>query len=342
MRLRFAFLLVLLFVAFALDLSLGSVSIPLYETVQYVLGSEMSNPAYQEIIESIRFPKAVTAALAGAALSVAGLVMQTLFRNPLADPFVLGINSGASLGVALVVLALGVVGVDRLDGMGVSGMLSTVLAASIGASLVLMIVLYLSRKVDIMTLLIVGLMIGYGTSAVVSILMYLSIPERLQSFISWTFGDFGSVEWVEMVVFAPVCCLGFVLALLCSKSLNAFLLGEVYAKSLGVNTRWLRTMLILSAAILAGTVTAYCGPIGFIGVAVPHLCRGIMKTTDHRILIPTCVIAGATIAMIADVLSQVPNSQLTLPLNAITSLIGAPVILWVLLRKNSIIRSFAR
>lgn len=339
---RHLLLLVLVVLAFVLNLCLGSVTIPLSESWTYLNGGTPSNPAYAQILSNIRLPKALTAATAGAALSVAGLLMQTLFRNPLADPFVLGINSGASLGVALVVLALGPMGIEWLEGMGLGANLGMVLAATLGAATVLMLVLYLARRVDMMTLLIVGLMVGYATSALVSILMYLSIPERLQSYLSWTFGSFGNVDARDLNFFLPACVVGGTLAFLCAKPLNAFLLGEAYARSLGVATRRLRAWLIVASAVLSGAVTAYCGPIGFIGVAVPHLCRSLLRTTDHRALLPACVLAGATVALFADLVAQVPGTYHLLPLNAVTALIGAPVILWILLRSQGLRTLFAR
>lgn len=332
-RIRFLSLPLVALIGLFAAISLGSVSIPISDTLSVLAGESLENPAYENIIEKIRLPKAITAAAAGSSLAVAGLLMQTLFRNPLADPFVLGINSGASLGVALVVLAGGS-GYFWAETLAISRHLSLVVAAAAGAAVMLSIVLHLSRRVEIMTLLIVGLMIGYATNAMVSILMYLSIPEQLQAYISWTFGDFSGVEWKEMPLFLGTCGLGIFIAFLCSKPLNAFQLGETYAKSLGVNTTYLRRGLLCSGALLAGAVTAFCGPIGFIGIAVPHLCRAWLQTSDHRLLMPACLFAGAAVALGAEVVSQLPGTQVTFPLNAVTALMGAPVILWVLLRQK--------
>jgi iron complex transport system permease protein len=332
----------LLLVAFALSLSLGSVQIPIGEVVSVLFGGEVSRPAWTTIVYSIRLPKATTAVLAGAALSVSGLQMQTLFRNPLADPFVLGINAGASLGVAIVVLAFGSVGSALLAGLGVLGDLSLAFAASLGAAVVLGCVMLVSRKVQsVMTLLILGLMFGYATGAFVSVLLYFSIPEQIQAFIIWTFGSFGGVTWRQMVVFAPAIVVGLILAFLMMKPLNALLLGENYAKSMGVPVKRVRIWSLLGASILAGVTTAFCGPIAFLGLAVPHLCRSFLNTSDHRLLMPAVTLLGATIALLADLIARLPGNQATLPLNAVTSLIGAPVVIWVILRRQNLNAAFA-
>jgi iron complex transport system permease protein len=332
----------LLLVAFALSLSLGSVQIPVTDIVSILLGGEGTRPVWATIVHTIRLPKAITAMLAGAALSVSGLQMQTLFRNPLADPFVLGINSGASLGVAIVVLAFGSVGSALLAGLGMLGDLSLAFAASLGAAIVLGCVLVISRKVQsVMTLLILGLMFGYATSAFVSVLLYFSIPERIQAFIIWTFGSFGGVTWRQMVVLAPAISVGLVLAFSTMKPLNALLLGENYAQSMGVPVKRVRIWTLLGASILAGVTTAFCGPIAFLGLAVPHLCRSLLNTSDHRLLMPSVTLLGGTLALLADVISRMPGSQVTLPLNAVTSLIGAPVVIWVILRRQNLNAAFA-
>lgn len=333
---------VLLLIVFALSLSLGSVHIPVGEIVSVLLGGEGVRPAWAIIVHTIRLPKAITAMLAGAALSVSGLQMQTLFRNPLADPFVLGINSGASLGVAIVVLAVGAVGSALLAGLGVLGDLSLAFAASLGAAAVLGCVLLISRKVQsVMTLLILGLMFGYATSAFVSVLLYFSIPEQIQAFIIWTFGSFGGVTWRQMAVFSPAIGLGLLLAFLTVKPLNALLLGEKYAQSMGVPVKRVRIWTLAGASILAGVTTAFCGPIAFLGLAVPHLCRSLLNTSDHRLLMPAVTLLGATLALFADVIARMPGSQATLPLNAVTSLIGAPVVIWVILRRQNLNAAFA-
>ncbi|MCL4880452.1 MAG: iron ABC transporter permease [Anaerolineae bacterium] len=328
---------------FLLNIATGSVDIPLNNIVKILLGGEADKAIWETIVVKFRLPKAVTAMLAGAGLSVAGLQMQTLFRNPLADPFVLGISSGASLGVALVVMSAGTVGATLIAELGLLGNFTTAAAASLGALLVLVVVLFVARKVESsVTLLIVGLMFGYTTGAAVSLLMYFSITERIQAYINWTFGSFDGVTWEQMRVFAPVILLGVTLAYVQTKPLNALLLGEAYARSMGVNIQRTRLLIIVSTALLAGTITAFCGPIGFIGVAVPHLCRSLFSTSDHRTLIPATLMMGAGLALGADLIAQMPGSQVVLPLNAVMALLGAPIVTWVILRQRSLKMAFAR
>ena len=333
--------------AFMLSLAVGSVRIPLDEIVAVLLGGDASKPAWATIVLKFRLPKALTAMLAGAALSVSGLQMQTLFRNPLAGPFVLGISSGASLGVAAAVLLAGVaVGLGGsttlLAGISLAGDTSLALSAIVGSGLVLLLVMSVARRVQSgMTLLILGLMFGYTTSALVSVLIYFSVVERIQAYISWTFGSFGGVTWRQLQVMAPAILLGLAGGHLLMKPLNALLLGETYAMSLGLNVRRVRLGIIGSSAILAGVVTAFCGPIGFLGIAVPHLCRSLLHTSDHRLLLPAVSFMGATLALGADIVAGLPGSQLTLPLNAVTALLGAPVVIWVILRQRNLRQAFA-
>lgn len=330
-------LLILLIAVFLLSLALGAVAIPLNEIIRVLLGGSASRDSWTQIILKFRLPKALTGMLAGAALGIGGLQMQTLFRNPLADPYVLGISSGASLGVALVVLSVGTPGVMLLTGVSLFSDLGIALAASLGSALVLGLVLLVARRVESsVTLLILGLMFGYGVGAVVSLLLYFSIAQRIQAYINWTFGSFGAVTWDQMQVFAPAILIGLMIAFLLSKSLNALLLGETYARSMGMNVRRVRRWIIIGTALLAGAVTAFCGPIGFLGIAVPHLCRSLFNTSDHRILVPATILMGGIVAMIADILTQLPGTQLVLPLNAITALIGAPVVIWIILRSRGL------
>lgn len=341
-RLALVGLLAALSMAFLLALALGSVGIPLDNVLRILFGGEPDRATWTDIVWKFRVPKALTAALAGAALAVSGLQMQTLFRNPLADPFVLGVSSGASLGVALVVLTIGSTGTLLVASLGFFGELSLAVAAAAGAGLVLGAVLLVARRIqNTLSLLILGLMFGYLASALVSLLIYFSAPERVQAFNLWSSGNFGGVTWSQMQVYAPVVLFGLGLALLLPKPLNAFLLGEAYARSLGVNVPHARRLIILSSALLAGVVTAFCGPVGFIGVAVPHLCRSLFNTGDHRILVPTSMLLGATVALLADVIAQLPGGQHVLPVNVITSLFGVPVIVWVLLRQRQLRQSFA-
>ncbi|MBD3183804.1 iron chelate uptake ABC transporter family permease subunit [Candidatus Poribacteria bacterium] len=328
---------------FLLSLAVGSINIPLKDVVKVLIGKMPEKTSWKRIILMLRLPRAVTAVLAGAALAVSGLQMQTLFRNPLAGPFILGINSGASLGVALVVLGVGAVGAtSMLSNLGLFGDFGVVIAASIGSGCVLAIVLIVARRVrSAMTLLILGLMFGYATSALVSILLYFSVAERIHSYVNWTFGSFAGVTWTQMRILAPVIILGLLISHLLVKPLNALLLGEEYARSMGLTVKRARFFIIASTAILAGAITAFCGPIGFLGVAVPHLCRSLFATSDHRVLVPTVSIIGAILALIADLVAQMPSHHTVLPLNAITSLIGAPVVTWVILRRRNLSASFA-
>lgn len=329
--------------AFFLDLSFGSVKIPFTEILKIFSGAQPERPSWATIIWVFRLPKAITAALAGAGLAVSGLLMQTLFRNPLADPSILGISSGASLGVALVVLSSATRNTDSklLQGVGVFGDMGIVVAASLGAAFVLLMLMLIARKVQsVMTLLILGLLFGYAMSAVVSVLIHFSVAERVQAYISWTFGNFGATTWRQMRVFIPVILVGLAMSLAAKKPLNALLLGEAYSRSLGVNIRRARLMIIIITALLSGTITAFCGPIAFLGVAIPHLCRSIFQTSDHRVLLPTVIIVGATVALIADVASQMPGNQVILPLNAVTSLIGAPIIIWFILKNTQVNETF--
>jgi iron complex transport system permease protein len=335
-------LFVALLGAFLLSLAVGSINIPLAEIVKILLGGEALRPTWETIVLNFRLPKALTAILAGGALAVGGLQMQTLFRNPLADPFVLGISSGASLGVALVVLSIGATGATLLAGVGFLGDFGLAIAACLGAALVLALVLAVARRVEgVMTLLILGLMFGYATGALVSLLMYFSIAERIQAYINWTFGSFGGVTWSQMPIFAAAIALGLTIAGLLVKPLNALLLGEAYARSMGLNIRRARLWIIASTALLAGGVTAFCGPIGFLGFTVPHLCRSLLGTSDHRVLIPAAAMLGGTVALLADLIAQVPGSQIVLPLNAVTALLGAPVVVWVILRRRNLRAAFA-
>ncbi|MBE2269354.1 MAG: iron ABC transporter permease [Anaerolinea sp.] len=326
----------LLVTLFLISLAVGSVAIPLDDVLRVLTGQPASKQVWTNIIVNFRLPQALTAMLAGAALGISGLLMQTLFRNPLADPFVLGVSSGASLGVALIVLTLGSVTTTLLTGLGLLGDVALAGAASLGSVAVMVIVLIAARRVSSgATLLIVGLLFGYLTSAFVSVMLYFSIPERIQAYINWTFGSFSGVTWDQLLVIVPLIAGGLIAAFLLSKSLNALLLGDDYALSMGINLRRVRNAVILTAAVLAGTITAFCGPIGFIGIAVPHVCRSLLSTSDHRSLIPFTVLIGALVALVASIIADVPGSNLVLPLNAVTALIGAPAVIWVILSRQS-------
>jgi|TARA_B100001093_G_C26835125_1_gene1017976 iron complex transport system permease protein len=334
-------LLIALPILFLLSLTFGSVSISINEVFNVLIGNEAASLIHEKILLNLRLPRAITAVLAGAALSVTGLQMQTIFKNPLADPFVLGVNSGASLGVAIVILALNPAGMLLLSELNLAGNYAIVFASTIGAGCVLTLVMLLSLRIDLITLLIIGLMIGYVTSALVSVLMFFSLPERLQSFFSWTFGSFGNVTWSQMQAMAPAIIMGLIMILFSMRVMNALLLGDSYAKSMGVNTQFWQFWILISASLLAGTVTGFCGPIGFLGVAVPHLCRALTQTSDHRWLLPTVILMGSLIALFADFIAQIPGSHAILPLNSVTALIGAPVIITVLYKQRSMKQTFA-
>ncbi|MBZ0299293.1 MAG: iron ABC transporter permease [Anaerolineae bacterium] len=336
-RIALILLLATVAAAFLLSLAVGSVTIPLDQIVTVLLGGEASKASWTSIVLKFRLPRGLTAALSGAALGVSGLMMQTLFRNPLADPYVLGISSGASLGVALVILSVGTVGGTLLAGIGLMGDLSIAVAAMIGAAGVMLLVLAVARKVgSSMTLLVLGVMVGFLTNAAVSLLLFFAIPEQIQAYINWTFGSFSDVTWDELRILAPAVLVGLLLAGLLTKSLNALLLGEGYARTLGVNLLRVRVGIVLATAVLAGVVTAFAGPVGFIGIAVPHLCRSLLGTSDHRVLVPGTMLVGALVALVAAILAEVPGSNLVLPLNAVTALMGAPVVIAVILRRREV------
>jgi iron complex transport system permease protein len=331
----FPLLITAMVLAVLLSLALGSVTIPLDNVMRVLTGGNAERGSWATIILQFRLPKALAALLAGSALAVSGLQMQTLFRNPLADPYILGISSGASLGVALVVLSVGVSGSILTGNLGLMGDFGLAAAASSGSALVMALVLLVARRTQsTLTLLILGLMFGYMTGAVVSMLIYFSTPERAQVYLAWSFGSFGGVTWNQMRVMTPTILLGLILSIAQIKALNAFLLGHAYARSMGLNIRRARVGIIVSASLLAGTVTAFCGPIAFLGISIPHLCRGLFNSSDHRILVPGSAILGATVALLADLVAHISGQQVVLPLNAVTSLIGAPVVIWVLMRQR--------
>lgn len=335
-RFSFPILTIILILCFFANISLGSVSIPVKDVFNSLLGNTIENEAWQHIIQNYRLPKAFTAVLVGSGLGISGLLMQTLFRNPLAGPFVLGITSGASLGVALVIMGASVFG-----GFFATLLLSKwslVIAASLGSFLVLLAVIMVSAKVrDTMAILIIGLMFGSITAAVVSVLSYFSSAEQLQQYIFWGFGSLGNLSWNELLIFLLVYCFGILFSIISLKSLNTLLLGENYAKSLGVNIKQSRFIIIIATSLLAGTITAFVGPIAFIGLAIPHITRQVFNTSNHKILLPAVFIFGAIVMLICDSIAQLPTSDYTLPINAITSLIGAPIVIWLLVRKRKMI-----
>ena len=316
----FAMLAALTLFLFLLDLAVGAVAVPLGDVWAALTGGDCPR-ATAKIILNIRLIKAVVALLAGAALSVSGLQMQTLFRNPLAGPSVLGISSGASLGVALVVLA------GFGSSIGIAG------AAWLGAALVLVVIAAVGHRIkDIMVILILGMMFSSGVGAIVQILQYLSKEESLKAFVIWTMGSLGDVTFDQLAVLVPSIIAGLLLAVVTIKPLNLLLFGEEYAVTMGLNIRRSRGLLFLSTTLLAGTVTAFCGPIGFIGLAMPHVTRMLFRNSDHRVLVPGTVLSGAAVLLLCDLVSK----MFTLPINAITALLGIPIVVWVVLRNKSV------
>lgn len=323
----FSLLTVALFVA---DLMYGSVKISPSE-IAAVLSGAGGDTVNARIIIDIRLVKAIVAMIAGAALSVSGLQMQTLFRNPLAGPSVLGVTSGASLGAALFIIGIPMAGgiSPLLSSFGVAG------AAWLGAAAVMAVIVAVSRRIkDIMVILILGMMFSSGVSAVVQVLQYVSDESALKSFVIWTMGALGDVTYVQLALLAPVFAVGMLLAVAAVKPLNLLLLGENYARTMGLDVKRSRTMIFLSTTLLAGSVTAFCGPIGFIGLAVPHVARYIFSSSDHRVLVPATVLTGASVMLVCDLLSKTMN----FPINTITSLLGIPIVVWVVIRNKNIFR----
>ena len=326
---------------FLLDLIYGSVSIPFKKVFAILSGTDVKN-SWNYIILNFRLPKAVTAIFVGAGLSVTGLMMQTLFRNPLAGPYVLGISSGASLGVALMVMASALMPVAFGAISAFLGSWALVVSAVVGASVVFMLVALASIRIsDSVSLLIIGIMFGSITGAVVNILQYFSDPEQIQSFIVWTFGSLAGVTWNEMQVMAPIVFSGLIIAFFLIKPLDALLLGENYARGVGISVNRTRIAVIISTALIAGTLTAFTGPIAFVGVAVPHIARSIFRTASHKILMPAVLLIGAAIMLACDIISQIPGNQNTLPINSVTALFGGPVVIWVIMRSRNVKASFA-
>ncbi|MBQ5618522.1 MAG: iron ABC transporter permease [Alistipes sp.] len=328
-RILFILLTALVVVLFAADMMVGSVGISAKDVLAALMGG--GDPVTRKIVIDIRLMKAIVAILAGAALSVSGLQMQTLFRNPLAGPYVLGVSSGASLGVALFILGaplLGIGGSAWLSTVGVAG------AAWIGAAAILAVVAAVSQRIkDIMVILILGMMASSGVSAIVQILQYMSNEEALKSFVIWTMGSLGDVTTSQLSLVAPAIIAGLIISVSVIKPLNLLLLGESYARTMGLNIRRTRSLILLSTTLLAGTVTAFCGPIGFIGLAIPHVARILFCDADHRTLLPAAALTGAVSLLICDIISKI----LVLPVNTITALLGIPIVIWVVIRNKSIV-----
>lgn len=331
----FLLLIVLLVFFSILNLSLGSVNIPFKAIVKIFLGDENIKQSWQYIIMDYRLPKVATAILVGSGLAISGLLMQTVFRNPLAGPFVLGISSGASLGVALLVL-----GVSSFAGTGLAmtvSNLSMVIAASLGAFLVLTTVMLVSKRVrNTMSILIIGLMFGSFTAAIISVMAYFSDAQSLRQYVFWTFGSIGNLSWNNLLLLSSFYLICIVLITSILKPLNSLLLGENYAIGLGVNIKNTRNMVFIVTGLLTGVITAFSGPIAFIGLAVPHLTKLIIKTGNHKIILPAVALVGGIIMVISDTIAQLPGVAYSLPINAVTSLFGAPIVIWLLVRKKKI------
>jgi len=329
----FIILLLAMVFLFLVNISLGSVPIPIKEIIKGIVSQEMSKESWKIILWDFRFPKAITASLVGIGLSISGLLMQTLFRNPLAGPYVLGLSSGASLGVAFIILGTGFlptfISSFFLSNYGI------VIASSFGSFLVLMAVLLVSQKLkDTMAILIVGLMFGSFTSAIVSVLSYFTTAEKLQKFTFWSMGSISNLSWNEISLLSFFIIIGIGISFMVIKPLNSLLLGEKYAQSIGINYNKMRFLIIIATSILAGSITAFAGPIAFIGLAVPHIAKLLFQTSNHLVLFWSTLLVGAIVMLFCDTIAQVPGNDITLPINAITSVIGAPVVIWLLIRKK--------
>jgi iron complex transport system permease protein len=326
---------ILLVCFFIMDLISGQVSIPLKEILKIVTGQEVSKSTWEYIILNFRLPKAFTAILVGMGLSVSGLLMQTLFRNPLAGPYVLGLSSGSSLGVAFVILGAGFLP-SRLNTVVLSSY-GIVLASCLGSFVVVLAILLIAQRLrNTMSILIVGLMFSSFAGAIVNVLSYFSTAEQLQKFTFWSMGNLGNLSWSSISILGTAVGLGLLLSLFSLKSLDALLLGENYAKSVGLNFKKARFVIIIATSILAGSITAFAGPIAFIGLAVPHIAKLLFQTSNHRILFFSTLLIGGILMLLCDIISQMYYLSMTLPINAITSIMGAPIVIWLLIGKKNI------
>ena len=319
---------------FFLNLFVGSVTIPFSDLFNVFFGEE-SNQTIKTIVLDYRLPQAVTAIFAGAALSVAGLLMQTLFRNPLADPSMLGISSGAGLGVAITILLTGVIGNSALSTMGIWSNLGVSLAAFIGATLVLMLILGFSSRVrNMTTLIIIGLMVSYLAGSLTDIMKFFSMKEDIHAFVIWGMGSFSAVGSSKLMFFSISIIIGLFASLFMTKNLNITLLGDLYAENLGLNVKRNSLLIVLVSGYLTAIVTAFCGPIAFLGLAIPHLTRFIFRTSDHKVLVPATMLIGTVISLLCNLVARMPGFEGNLPINAVTAFIGAPIVIWVILRKR--------
>ena len=333
--LLFSSLSLLLLLALLLNISFGQVAIPIKETFKSLFGGQAEKETWEYIIVNFRLPKAITAILVGMGLSVSGLLMQTFFRNPMAGPYVLGLSSGSSLGVAFVLLGAGFL--PKLFSQFLLSSYGIILASCLGSLFVLLMILVVSQRLrDTMSILIIGLMFSSFTGAIVSVLSYFSTAEQLQKYTFWSMGSIGNLSWESILLLAISVAVGLLLSLLTLKPLDALLLGENYAKSMGLDLKKARYVIILATSILAGGITAFAGPIAFVGLAVPHLSKLLFQTSNHRILFVSTLLIGAIIMLFCDTISQMPGFDFTLPINAITSIVGAPVVVWLIVRKKSL------
>jgi len=325
----------LIFVFFLLNILLGSVQIPFKDVWHILWGDYNGNEIWQNIVWKSRIPQALTALVAGAGLSVSGLQMQTVFRNPLAGPSVLGISSGASMGVAFVVLLSGTIGGVALSKVGIMGEIALTISAIIGSLSIMALIIFVSQKVKgNVTLLIIGVMVGYVANAVIGVLKYFSVEEDIRAYVIWGLGSFARVSGNQMTLFVSIMLVLLPLSFLLVKTLNLLLLGDAYARNLGLNIRRARLQVITCSGVLVAIVTAYCGPIIFLGLAVPHLCRSLFRTSDHRILMPASLLMGGAMALVCNLIARMPGFEGALPVNSVTALVGAPVVISVLFNKR--------
>ena len=339
MGIRWLVLIILLFAVvtvFVLELMIGAVQIPLSDVVRVLIGNEAEKAIWTRIVMDYRLPRALTAALAGGALGISGLLMQTLFRNPLASPWTLGLTAGAQLGVMIAVLISGFIGTSVFASLGIFSNLGLATAASFGTLFILIVILKISRRVNTITLLIIGLMFNYFASSVANVLLHFADDAQVKVFSNWEDGSFVNVTWIQFYILAATITVGILLAHLLVKPLNALLLGENYAQALGTSVAQARRWSFAATAILSGAVTAFCGPVAFLGVAIPHLCRGLFNTSDHRVLVPMVTLIGALTALTADLIVNLPWENHILHLNTVNALIGAPVVVWILLHQRNL------
>ncbi|MCG8581166.1 MAG: iron ABC transporter permease [Bacteroidales bacterium] len=333
----FALLLSLIIALFMLNIGVGSVAIPFDDMIKVLLGEGASRNAYNSIILKSRLPQTITAVLAGAGLAVGGLQMQTLFRNPLAGPSILGISSGAGLGVALVLLFAGNILGISISGYGLIGHLTVVGAAFVGAFFILLLIVFFARALrDNTILLIVGIMVGYAASAIIGVMKFYSPKEDVHAYVIWGLGSFSNVTWEHLMILIPVVIIGLIFSLLLIKPLNVLILGENYAENLGINIKNTRLSILLCTGLLTAAITAFCGPIAFLGLAVPHLTKGLFRTSNQKILLPAVILAGSVLALFCNLIARMPGFEGALPINVVTGLIGAPIVISVIIKRRKL------